>query len=472
MADAAQAFAAEAVASTYETLPASAVEAARRGILDTLGVAVAATGLASDDVQPVRGFISDCGSTPQCTRLVDGGHVSMYDAAFWFGTLAHALDYDDVADEAVAHPSAATVAAALSVAERLGNVSGKELLTAVALGQDIVVRLGLALNTRPTDHGWLPSVQNVFGATIAVARLLRLDVERTVDALGIALNQVGGSAQCIEDTDSSFRAIRDGFSARGGVVSAILAERGLRGDSGVFEGRFGYFNLFFDGNYDHDRLLKDVGEHFAGDLVGFKAWPSCTYSQYFLTALSYIVEKHDIRAQDVETIIAVGNSELIKDQCTPTENRVSPSNAIQAKFSLPFQLGKVVANGTLRLSDFTASGLSDAEAVAIARRVEWSIDPRLVPEMKFGPGRIKIRTFDGQEFARVSERSHGHRTDPLSWRELVDKFADCVTHSSTRLPKDTAEVIAQAVESLEEWDDVGVLVRLLSERSNEAGHRD
>lgn len=458
--DATREIARAVVSVGFEDLQPHVVKAAKRSVLDTLGVTLAATGLAGEDVLAIAPLCQEWGGRPESSLIGHSQRVPAYLAAFVFGALGHALDYDDIVQEAVVHPTAPTLAAALPLAERLGGVDGRTLLTAIALGVDVTTRLGLAIGSSPVAHGWLPSTPGVFGAAVASAKVLNLDEEGVCEAIGLALHQAGGTAQCAFGTGSSFRAIRDGFNAKAGLLAALLAERGVHGGGGALEGRFGFFNLHFGGDYDRAVLLDGLGTRFAGERVGYKAWPCCGYSQFFLTALQRLLDREKLSADDVDHIVAVGGDDLLRAQCEPLAERVRPDNVIDAKFSLPFQLGKLLTRGTIQLGDFTAAGLRDLAAIAVAERVEWRVDPSLGG--KFGPGLVEVCTVDGRVRRERADQALGHPSLPLSWEQLVAKFHDCARHAAESLSDERVCEAIDVVARLEDLPDVGAILPLLA----------
>lgn len=465
--DAALQFADVVARVRYEDLPEDVVEATKRSVLDTLGVTVAAGGA---DADAVVALADEWGGVPESTLIADGGRGPAYLAAFVFGALAHVLDYDDFAEDAVAHPSAPTLAAAFPIAERVGRVDGRTFIAAVAAGTDVVIRLGTALRRSPVASGWLPSTTGVFGATAAAARLLSLTPEQTAHAFGLALHQAGGTAQCAYGIGSSFRALRDGFNAKAGVLAALLAARGVAGDRDAFEGRFGLFNLYFGGEYDRDVLLDGLGQVYRGTDVGYKWWPSCGYSQYFLTALDQLIQEHDLQPTDVTRIVAVGGDDLVQAQCEPLEARVRPHSVIDAKFSLPFQLAKMLTRRRLDMSDFTLVGLADPRAEQHARKVDWRFDPALAGAAKFGPGVVEVEV-NGQVLTARADHALGHPLNPLSWEQLAHKFRDAVGYGRRPLPDHAVEAVIGNVRRLEDAEDVGDLVRQLSAAGEVVGSR-
>jgi 2-methylcitrate dehydratase PrpD len=453
---------AEAAAGFMDSdLDEAAADAAKRGVLDTVGVALAATGLAADEARPIVDLVREAGGCPESTAFNYGFRVPAPSAAMLLGALAHMLDYDDIVDSAVVHPSAPVVAAALPTAERIGQVTGRELLSAVALGQDIMVRLNMALRRHAPHHGWLPSVTGVFGAALSASRLLGLDARETAHALGLALQQAGGSRQASVGVGSSFRAVRDGFNARNGVQCALLAQRGMRGGEDAFEGPYGLFPHFFGGDYDRDVLLDGIGTTLRGTLTGHKPWPACRFIHLFIPPLLELKDRHGFTASDVVRITAVSNDPMLESQCEPAAERARPKHAIDAKRSLPFVLGKVLLTGTLGLDDFTEQGLRDEAASRIADRVDWRIEDLPGTSAKLGAGRVEIELTDGTMLAAQTEHPPGRAEAPLTWAELTAKFRDCAAHAASAIDGCRANEMVDTIAQLEKLADTSELLRIL-----------
>ncbi len=451
---------------SYSDLSPAVVEAAKRGILDTLGVAMAATGVATEYIEPVRA-LSEASSVPAGTPALGyGWRLPTLDAVFWLGALAHAIDYDDYAD--TVHPSAPVVSAALPIAQAVRPIDGQSLIVAVAAGQDLIVRISLALRRLVGDYGWLQSVPGVLGAALASAKLLGLGEGQIRSSLGMALHQVSGTMQAMEGVGSAYRAVRDGFSARAGALVTQLAARGLSGDSDSLEGRYGLFRQFFDGEYDRDVLVRGLGVDLLGSGITFKPWPSAGHTHLFLTALEALLADPTVRPEDVQRITLTGGSELLATQCEPRAVRTAPPRSIDAKVSLPFLIGTFLRHGTIGMRDFLPEGLRDAEAIAMAERVEWRLDPSLRRVRDgFGPGVVEVTLTDGRTVRARAEHGLGHPDNPLPWERIVAKFHECLSVSAFDVPSGDAGQVVAAVADLESVADVGTLADLLTPGSRD-----
>ena len=244
-----------AAALTYDALPPELVELTKQIVLDTLGVAVGASGLAPE-ARILADYVEALGGRPESSVLGFGSKAPAPWAAFVNGSLGHMLDYDDVG--AGGHVGIATVPVAFAVAEkaRIG-VSGRDLITAIAAGTDLHTRLDLAVRLPDwtMTEGWFAT--QLFGflsGAVTAAKLRGFDAERTEHALGIAFTQVSGSRQMAVGASTDLRSMQAGFSGQGAVLAAELAARGIVGSKEVIEGRYGLYKTYVRNQPDWSAL--------------------------------------------------------------------------------------------------------------------------------------------------------------------------------------------------------------------------
>ncbi len=254
--------------TTFAALPASAVHASKRDILDTLGAALG--GSVAPGVAELAHLVTHWGGRPESSLWLLGGRVPAPQAAMVNATMGHALDFDDTFDRAGnIHPGIATLAASLAVAE-LGSTSGRDVVLAVTLGLDVACRVALAATV---DRGWhRTAAMGIFGATAAAGKLLGLSVTQMVHALGIAYSQAAGNRQCIVDGALTKR-LQAGQAASSGVFAAMLAQADFTGAQHVFAGRYGFFRMYQPEGYDLQELTNELGSAFRGEEISFKAYP-------------------------------------------------------------------------------------------------------------------------------------------------------------------------------------------------------
>jgi 2-methylcitrate dehydratase PrpD len=411
----------------FAALPAAAVNAARRSLIDAVGVMLGASGL-EPACAPFAEEARALAGVGESTVLGFGFRAPAAAAAFANGALAHALDYEDAYDGAPLHPNAPTAPAALAAMEAGGPCAGADLIAALALGCDVTCRLGLALTENPDEYGFYPPpMLGAFGAAAAVGRLTGLSADQMVDAFALTLSQAVATAQFKQAPDSAVRAIRDAFAAQAGVTAARLAARGVRGFDGVFEGEAGFYALYARGAYDPAVALRDLGADFLGAGVSFKPWPACRGTHAFIEAA--LALRAQAPADQIEKIVMRG-APMLTMLTAPEAAKKAPQTAIDAKFSLPFTVAAALAHGRVTLESFFPAALKDAAVLKLAAKAQFEIDPHAPPGMQGATsGALALHCADGRVLSHAVERPRGHPGNPLSDDDLRAKFADCAAYA-------------------------------------------
>lgn len=237
------------VKTKYDMLPKDVSEITKKFILDTLATTL--VGSSAPGCRNVIDQIKDWGGKQESTVLVYGGKLVSPNAAFANSVMAHAVDFDDTHDEAIIHANVWVLPAALAIAERMGSVSGKDLITAVSIGVDVTCRLCLgAVGLLSGNAG---AYVGYFGATLAAGKILGLNENRLLHAIGVAYSQCAGNRQCIVDR-ALVKRMQPAFGARGAILSSLLAQRGITGAKNIFEGQYGLFPVYLRGEYDRGKV--------------------------------------------------------------------------------------------------------------------------------------------------------------------------------------------------------------------------
>ncbi|WP_339159412.1 MmgE/PrpD family protein [Paenibacillus sp. FSL W8-0186] len=446
------------VKTQYEDLPVHVIETAKKSLLDAIGVMLAATTL-GDGCAPMLKLAVANGGHEESTILGIGAKRPAHMAAFANGALAHAMDFEDTHDKAFVHSNAAAIPAALAVAEASGQVSGKELITAIALGSELVCRLGLSIKDNLLEAGWyMPPVFGAFGAAAAAGKVLGLSTEQMLDAISLTLCQATCSAELTQNPQSVIRSIRDAFAAQSGVLSAQLAKEGVTGFQQPFEGRLGFFHAYAKGNYDAEAMTANLGAVYEMANVSFKAWPSCRGTHPYIEGALKIMQEHSVQVEDIEAIRTVV-SPVNKMLCEPLEAKQRPSSPINAKFSIPYAIGVAIHHGTVSLDHFKSEVLEDSEVLSIAAMVTYEIDHSMSLKDTLR-GFTEIHTKD-QVFSTVIETPYGDPTHPLGLDDLIAKFKACARLAMIPRSDEQLSHIVDGVLNLDSVKDIHELTALL-----------
>lgn len=451
-----------AIGFDARTLSPSVVRATERAILDGIGVMLAASG-ESADVRPFVDWVRDNPGPPKAVILGFNSRVSAAQAALANGAMAHALDYEDAFDLALLHPNASLLPAALAALQSRGTpCSGREFLSAVALGCDLTCRLGLSLRLPLEAGGWYPPpILGAFGATLAAARLAGLDARRLCDAWSLLLAQNSCPGEIRFSAGSTMRAIREAFPAHAAFTSVELAARGVRGFEAPLEGKAAFYALFVRGEYDSAALLDALGERFWIEQLSFKRWPCCRGTHAYIEAAQCLRRAHVFAVQDIERIVCIGG-DLQQMLSEPLSQKGSPRTTIAAKFSIPFTVALALSQEEVTLDSFAPGTLHDPDLLALAAKCEFQLEPQ---RSSPAGGELRMRLRDGRNLHHAIARALGEPARPLSDAALREKFIDCASRAANPMERARAALCADHILALDEAaDTVAALRSLLGER--------
>jgi 2-methylcitrate dehydratase PrpD len=463
--DAAYALAKNIVGVKYSGLPPDVIEHTKKQALDILGVALG--GSSRLGIKELAEIITDWGGKPESSIFCFNKKVPAPNAAQVNASMAHALDYDDTGDGPT-HQSVVIVPTALAMAERQGGIDGKDFITAVALGTDMMDRLGLAYRSGKKSAsvaghpggGWhLTAIYGYFAAAGVAARLLGLDAEHTLNALGIAYHQSSGNGQCVTEGALTKR-LGPGFAARGGIVAALMAEKGITGAHESLEGEVGLFNLYHHGEYDPKPLTENLGKRFMGVNALMKPYPCCKGTHAYVSLASTMLNKYRFEPEDIKEI-TVYNDDAGYFLLYPLEKRSQPENAVDSQFSIPWAVAAVFARGKAGIGEFTEEAIKAAAILAVSAKVKVVEDKGVGEKKGLIPAKISVTLKSGKTITEQAPIGAGEEK-PLPFSEYERKFRDCASYAIKPRTSQQIEKIIALIKDLEKVEDMGELVQLLS----------
>ncbi|BEQ16993.1 MmgE/PrpD family protein [Desulfoferula mesophila] len=448
--------------TSFACIPSELLPDLKLKLLDTMGCMLAGSGAPGcpELVELCRGW----GGAPQSRVVGHDLRLPAPMAALTNGTMARAVDFDDVFEPGTLHVSASLVPAALAVAEAQGGVDGKSLLTALALGVDLICRLSLAIQLPPGVSGMNSTFQCAYFAAAAVAgKLMGLEVEGLRHALGLAYTQVAGNSQNLLEGTLAIR-LNQGLAAQGGVMAAELARVGLTAARDSLEGKFGYFMVYQRGAYDRDRLLEGLGQRYYGPEVTQKIYPCCMHTHAAIEALQEVKAKHLIDEAQIARIRVGLNQQGYNFVGAASSDKITPRSVPEAQFSIYHVLAASFATGRLATADFEPATLVLPEVRDLAGRVECWVDPDLQERCPSGvsPARVRVETRDGRVLEALGRERRGTPANPLSRQEVMNKFLGCARGAARPVEPEQALRAARLVERLEELNDVGQILAALA----------
>jgi 2-methylcitrate dehydratase PrpD len=346
----------------FEDIPAKVVEKAKEHLIDTLGISLAST--RNKYSQLLVEAVKELGGEAESTILGFGEKVPCANAALANGSLVHAVDYDDTHLESIAHLSAPVVPTALAVGETQES-SGKEVLTAIIAGYEIMARIGNAAAGLFHKKGFHPtSICGTFAASIIAGKLLGLDSTQMANAMGICGSFASGILEFLVD-GSWVKPIHAGWAAHAGIIAAQLAKKGLTGPHTVLEGRLGLYNTHVGiENVKKDKLIEGLGKSWETLKISIKPYPSCHFTHSFMDAALNIKKKYGINPNDISYILCLVPQVIVNIVCEPITIKQNPQTDYDAKFSLPFTVAMILLRDKAGLDEFNDMTIKDPETLS------------------------------------------------------------------------------------------------------------
>ena len=355
----------------YDDLPQRTREVARIALLDTLGAGL--YGFNTPWTQKLLSWVQRGGQGNEA-RTWNAGTVTLRsaDAALVNGVAVHAFELDDY-HNAKLHCGAAVIPAALAVAERLDS-NGRDLLTAIVAGYEVMIRSSLALNPSAARlRGWhLTGVVGPFGAAAACAVLLKLNAEETAWALGLAGTQGAGLWAFNADGSMSKR-LHPGKAAHSGVLAAELAQLGFSGPTSIYEFEDGGVLKAFSDHADKALLTRDLGCVYHIDNNSIKPYCCCGSTHAYIDAALALRKKLGA-PWDTSRKVRVGTCKVVDVQCGFD---YVPGSVLNAQMSLRYAVAVALLEGAALPAQFTDDKLCDPLIIAVAAAIELVADPEL-----------------------------------------------------------------------------------------------
>jgi 2-methylcitrate dehydratase PrpD len=440
---------------TYDKLPAEVVEKAKLCVLDY--VANVYGSLELDAVKKVADSVKSLGPG-DITCLGCGFSAPINEAVFMNGVLAEAIEAQDGLRFGGNHPGTAVIPVALGLAEK-NKKDGKAVINAIVAGYEAADRAAAAVHPRHTLSGFLPTgTTGTFGAAIAAARLIGLDKEKTLCALGNAgyLLPLSMAEQLMGGF--TVKIVQGGKAAQSGLMAANLAACGITGMPYVFEGsqlNGGFCKITTDQPPALDRITDKLGERLTILDIYFKPFTACRHTHGSAQATLGLLAENKFGPADVEkvevftygiAVIAVGKQVKLND------------SFVNAQFSIPYVVSVCVADGRLGPSQLTEKRLSDKNLIDFTKKVTITYDDEL---NKLYPGktasRVQITLKDGRKLTRQVDMPKGDPRDPMEAKDVAQK----VRQFAGARDKKKVDLLIERILKLESVTDITEITKLI-----------
>ena len=438
--------------SDFKDIPPQTLSVVKNMVLTVLGTTIA--GAHAEGCEPLVDLYRGLGGKAEATILNHGGKIPAENAAFVNGVMARALDFCDAVEPGL-HIGSSVVPAALAAAELAGSCSGRNFLTALALGTEVAARLNL---TEAAYDGFDPTgVCAVFAAAAATAKILQLGPEQTWNALALAFNKSGGSFQSNIDGSLAVRVIQ-GWVAQSGVSCARFAHAGITGPKRFLEGVYGYFHLYGKDLLNPERAVAGLGEKFELQNLMFKKFPSCGGTLGSTEVILGLIAENRLEPDMIDHIDVTVPPYIHK--LVGHEFQIGDNPRVNAQFSIQYCVANALIRKSSKLHHFEESSVRDPEIMPLARKVRVISDPALDARGHTALD-MQVFTTSGDTYFKNMDIAPGFPGNPLTQREHEERFWDCLNFAARPVERQSAEKIISLVTRLEELEDIRNLIPLV-----------
>ncbi len=436
-----------AVTTRTVALPAEVIHAAKRCVIDWF----AAT---------LPGGILPPATLLQAVSQEDLGHgdallypsaqrTTARSAALINGSAAHTVEFDDIFRDAIYHPGAPVIAAALAAAQSR-HVSGDQFLRGVISGYEISTRIGIAVTPAHYEYWHTTGTVGTFGAAVAAAAILGLDSERMAHALANAGTMAAALQQAFR-SDAMSKPLHAGRAAETGVLVAQMAEQGVTGAKDILEGQRG-FGAAMSKDADWYGAFGNLSarSRYSVTRMTQKNHGCCGHTFAALDGVIALRNEHGLSAANVKRISVGTYAKALEITGNP-----KPRTAFEAKFSLPYCAAVALLTGRVRLDAFNPERLADPQVREVMTRIELRVDPKLdaaFPRQRAAT--VEIETVDGKHHCHHAPTRKGDPDNPLTDEELTAKYHELATPV---IGKPAADALLDSLWRLEKIADAATL---------------
>ncbi|HEX6906386.1 MAG TPA: MmgE/PrpD family protein [Terriglobales bacterium] len=442
-----------AAALNFAQLSKDAVYQAKRFLLDSLGCALG--GYQQHDVKIALQVLDETAGSGPATVIGTGKKVDAVSASLANALMIRCMDYNDIYwKQDPSHPSD-IFPAAMAGCERAKS-DGRELIVGLVLGHEFECRFCEAAVPGIRERGWHHATLTAFVSPIVAGRALHLGWQQIQHAIGISASRHATLGAVTAGKLTMMKNTVDPMATQSGVLAALLAEKGYTGPEHVVEGKEGLAHCFGP-EWKLGVLTEGLGDSWRITQCGMKAFPTEALTHTPISAVLDLVREHGLKPEQVEKIRIRSLARAADILSDPS--KYDPRSKETADHSLPYVIAAALVDRQVTPLQFTPEKIMDPAIREQLHKVEVVGDPEI--EKVFPALQrviVTIRTTGGKEFSKQLDFPKGDPRNPLSDREIEEKFAALAEGVLSKLAQ---QKVKDAVWKLEKLRSVSELMRLL-----------
>jgi len=429
------------VESEWRDVPEQARYEAVRSIFNWVGCCLG--GARHQTTDRAIAALAEFSGKPEASVLGRTERLDILHGALLNGITSHVLDYDDTHLDTIIHPAGPVASAILALGERLGT-SGEDFMHAFILGVETECRIGLAVYPSHYERGFhITGTAGVFGAAAAAGKLLGLNEQQMIWALGIAATQSAGLKEMF---GTMCKAFHPGSAGQNGLKAALLASKDYTSSNGALEAQEGFMFTYSD-EQDFTQVTDELGRRWEVEKNTYKPFSCGIVTHPIIDGCIQLRNEHGLSAEDIEKVSLRVNPLVLK-----LTGKKTPQTGLEAKFSIFYISAAAIIKGVAGPNQFTDEAVREPQVVMLRDRVEAVADEAVSEEEAF----VSIVLRDGTVLDRHVEHAIGSVQRPLTKEQLELKFAD---QAQSALPLSQVEEVMALCWQVEGLTDVGEVAR-------------
>ncbi len=433
-------------------LSADAVYQAKRFLLDSIGCALG--GYQQHDVKIALEVLDEIAGRGAASVIGNGKRIDPVSASLANALMIRCMDYNDIYwKQDPSHPSD-IFPAAIAACERAGS-NGRELIVGLVLGHEFEMRMCEAAFPGIRERGWHHATLTAFVSPIVAGRMLHLSAEQIQHAMGISASARATLGAVTASKLTMMKNTVDPLATQSGMLAALLAEKGYTGPEHVIAGKEGLAHCLGP-EWKLNALTDGLGESWRITQCGMKAFPAEALTHTPISAVLSLVKDHDLTPNDIAKVhirTTARGADILSDT-----SKYDPRTKETADHSLPYVIAAAIAERQVTPLQFTAAKIMDPMIRAQLKKIVVTADrdiERLFPALQRVI--VRIHTIDGREFTQQLDYPKGDPRNPLTNREVEEKFEAL---AGPVLSRENRSKAIEAIWNLEKVTSVSELMKL------------
>lgn len=349
---------------------------------------------------------------PECGVYGCGFRTDVAQAALLNGFFGHASEMEDDQFPGGGISDVTTWPALLTAAEKC-KLSGKEIIVALYVGQEMQNRIAMwaAAGTDAIGICNLPFI-GIYGATASCARAYELTEEETKASFGLAMVQGQGYIHTW-GTDAHFW--ESATVCRNAILNVIMAKAGATSNPVIAKS----LDMLTGGdkNIRFDKMVEGLGQPpFYTNNTWIKKWGFCFFTHNFVDVLADLMRDKKVKYEDIEEVV------LHFDPLRFVVDRPEPKNAEDSRFSTQHVLAYQMVHGECGLETCTETALHDPRIAEARSKVKVVYHPEVEKRYFAGEGRLDLKLKNGKTITGAMDQPYGGPKYPLTMNQLVDIY--------------------------------------------------